>query len=107
MWRPPTLIWYPSTPAWIVRTNIFPSENGNGHLISGFFARPMNLLNHELVFVSFDSTTSCQSHFSHFLSPSTARSTSCKNKYKGLKEAIITVATDTSSNASNTLQYNL
>ena len=70
--RPPTLIWYPSTPARKVRTNNFPSTKGNGQVTSGFCSRPINLLNHEVVLDSFESTLSSRIHFSHLKCSSTA-----------------------------------
>lgn len=71
--RPPAFMWYPSTPARIVRTNILPSTNGNGQVTSGFFARPMNLSNHENSLDSFASIISLLIHFSHRKYPSTAK----------------------------------
>lgn len=73
--RPPTLIWYPSTPARMVKINSLPSTNGNGQVTSGFCSRPMNRLNHEVVLDSFESTASSRIHFSHLLYPSTAKFT--------------------------------
>lgn len=51
--------------------NSLPSTKGKGQVISGFFARPMNLLNHEVVLDSLESTTSLRIHFSHLRNPST------------------------------------
>lgn len=75
MCRPPTLMWYPSTPARNVKLKSLPSEKGNGHVIAGFFARPMNLCNHEVLFDAFESTLSLRTHFSHLLNPSTVQKT--------------------------------
>lgn len=72
-WRPPILIWYPSTPARNVRTNILPSTKGNGQVISGFCSRPINRLNQDVVLDSLESIMSFRIHFSHRLYPSTAK----------------------------------
>jgi len=72
---PPTLTWYPSTPARKVKINNLPSAKGKGHVIAGFFARPMNLCNHEVVLDPFESTISLRAHFSHLSNPSTVQKT--------------------------------
>uniref|UniRef100_A0A0A9DKF3 Uncharacterized protein n=1 Tax=Arundo donax TaxID=35708 RepID=A0A0A9DKF3_ARUDO len=69
-------MWNPSTPACIVKTNSLSSTKGNGHVIAGLFARPMNLFNHEVVLDSLVSIISLRIHFSHLGNPSTLSSLS-------------------------------
>lgn len=57
----------------MVNTNNLPSTKGKGQVTSGFWARPMNRLNHVDVRDSFESTTSLRIHFSHLGNPSTVK----------------------------------